>query len=242
MKSIEITIPVLNEEDTLELQVKKVLDYFSALPQHEYDLCLVIADNGSTDETRTIASKLVESNVDRVRLVEIEQRGVGLALQASWNTSQADIVGYMDLDLATDIEHVKDVMDLYSNNDVDIVYGSRLHNESVVVGRTIKREITSRAFNFLLKTYLSSNFSDGMCGFKFFKRQHIDSLMTNGASSGGWFFCTETLVVAEKLNLNVIELPVKWTDDENSKVKILSLSLEYLKAMRRLKSCLKKSV
>lgn len=241
MKSIEITIPVLNEEETLHSQVTKVLDFFNSIHHDEYDFSLVIADNGSTDQTRNIASRLAEANDSKLRLVEVDQRGVGLALQKSWSTSQADIVGYMDLDLATDISHLNDVIEIYSNRNVDIVYGTRLHKNSKVIGRTFKREVTSRAFNFILKTYLSSKFSDGMCGFKFFKRENIEPLLNNGAKSGGWFFCTEALVVGEKLNFKMAELPVKWTDDENSKVKILSLSLEYLKAMRRLKKCIKTS-
>ncbi|WP_417884110.1 glycosyltransferase [Vibrio rumoiensis] len=241
MKSIEITIPVLNEEETLHSQVTKVLDFFNSIHHDEYDFSLVIADNGSTDQTRNIASRLAEANDSKLRLVEVDQRGVGLALQKSWNTSQADIVGYMDLDLATDISHLNDVIEIYSNRNVDIVYGTRLHQNSKVIGRTFKREVTSRVFNFILKTYLSSKFSDGMCGFKFFKRENIEPLLNNGVKSGGWFFCTEVLVVGEKLNFKMAELPVKWTDDENSKVKILSLSLEYLKAMRRLKKCINTS-
>ncbi|MCD1213309.1 hypothetical protein B4946_18900 [Vibrio cholerae] len=60
-------------------------------------------------------------------------------------------------------------------------------------------------------------------------------MIQNGASSDGWFFCTELLVVSEKMKKNLVELPVKWTDDEESKVKIIPLAIEYLKAMRELK-------
>lgn len=58
----------------------------------------------------------------------------------------------MDLDLATDINHIRQVVEIFStNSSVDIVYGSRLHKDSEVIGRSVKREITSRIFNWILK-------------------------------------------------------------------------------------------
>ncbi|MCB0620017.1 MAG: glycosyltransferase family 2 protein, partial [Saprospiraceae bacterium] len=107
---------------------------------------------------------------------------------------------------------------------------------SRVIGRTLKREISSRAFNRILRWYLQVGFSDGMCGFKFLKRSHFDALHAGGARNDGWFFSTELLVVAEWLELKLYELPVQWTDDtSSSRVQILPLAKRYLAAMRDLK-------
>jgi len=235
--NLEITIPVLNEEKTLRFQVVKIMAYLESINIGTVDITLSIADNGSTDNTRDIAEKLEKEYPKKIRFVKVSKKGVGLALKTSWESSNADIVGYMDLDLATDINHIMQVVDIFStNNSVDIVYGSRLHKTSEVIGRSVKREITSRIFNWILKKYLSVGFSDGMCGFKFLKKSIFTEVIQNRASSDGWFFCTELLVVSEKMKKNLVELPVKWTDDEESKVKIISLSIEYLKAMRELKN------
>lgn len=236
MINLEITIPVLNEEKTLRFQVIKVITYLESINIDTFDITLSIADNGSTDNTRDIAEELEKEYPKKIRLVKVSKKGVGLALKTSWESSNADIVGYMDLDLATDINHIRQVVEIFStNNSVDIVYGSRLHKDSEVIGRSVKREITSRIFNWIIKTYLAVGFSDGMCGFKFLKRSIFTELIHNGASSDGWFFCTELLVVSEKMKKSLVELPVKWTDDEESKVKIIPLAIEYLKAMRELK-------
>ena len=48
-----------------------------------------------------------------------------------------------------------------------MVYGTRLHQDANVISRSLKREITSRLFNSILKKYLGTGISDGMCGFKF---------------------------------------------------------------------------
>jgi len=137
--------------------------------------------------------------------------------------------------MATDLCHLPEALNALANSGADVVYGSRLHKKSQVIGRTVTREIVSRSFNALVKGYLGTSFSDGMCGFKFLQRKHLGAILAQGAISDGWFFCTELLVAGQWLGLNLYELPVKWTDDPNSKVDIKKLTLEYINAMRQLK-------
>ncbi len=233
--TFDVTIPVLNEEPTLERQVKILhaflQEHFPAPNQWR----IVIADNGSTDRTFEIAENL-SKELSEVAVVKVPRKGVGLALKTSWGQSQADIVGYMDLDLATDLPHFLEAYDALANQGYDIVYATRLHPKAQVIGRTLKREIVSRGFNFLLKVYLGTHFSDGMCGFKFLKRSVYPKLYENGAQNDGWFFSTELLTVGEWLGFKLYELPVKWTDDvTSSRVKILPLATRYIKGMQVLK-------
>lgn len=232
---VDIVIPVLNEEETLNKNVRFIVNFLDESIGSQYDYRIVIADNGSTDGTQEIGLSLSTELEEKVAYFKVPAKGVGLALKSYWKESSADIVGYMDLDMATDLKHVHEALDCFKNSSIDIVYGSRLHRDSVVVGRTIKREITSRVFNWVLRMYLRTKFSDGMCGFKFLKRSVFEILLNKGAVSDGWFFCTEILVVGEWNRFNLHELPVKWTDDENSKVNIKKLTIEYLKAMKALK-------
>ncbi|MEL6143305.1 MAG: glycosyltransferase, partial [Bacteroidota bacterium] len=91
-------------------------------------------------------------------------------------------------------------------------------------------------FNWILRFYLETKFSDGMCGFKFLRRSILPTLMENGAENDGWFFSTELLAVAEWHNYRLFELPVKWTDDAgSSKVNIPRLARRYLASMQVLK-------
>ncbi len=234
--SIDITIPVLNEESTLKRQILVLHDFLKSQKKLNGQWKIVIADNGSTDNTVSIANGLIV-DFPEIQLLSVPARGVGLALKTSWGQSTADIVGYMDLDLATDLEHFVQAYNAIASDGYDIVYGSRLHPNSKVIGRTLKREITSRAFNFILKTYLDVGFSDGMCGFKFLKREVYADLHEGGAVSEGWFFSTELLTVAEWKGYRIFELPVKWTDDtSSSRVKIVPLAMQYLKAMKALKA------
>jgi glycosyltransferase involved in cell wall biosynthesis len=231
--TFDVTIPVLNEEKTLVQQVNILHTFLKQhFPTHN-QWRIVIADNGSTDATLALATELSVQNAD-IQVVKVPRRGVGLALKTSWTQSNADIVGYMDLDMATDLPHFLETYQALVDGN-DLVYATRLHPKSKVIGRTLKREITSRIFNFLLKTYLGVKFSDGMCGFKFLKREKLANLMANGAENDGWFFSTELLTIAEWNGLKLYELPVKWTDDPDSRVNISALAKQYLKAMQVLK-------
>ena len=232
---VDIVLPVYNEEPSLEQQVHKASLYIRENLSDLGDIRLVIADNGSTDQTADISKQLAQSN-QLIRFVQVARPGVGLALITAWLQSEADIVGYMDLDLATDLSHLREALEPLVHDVTDVVAGSRLQPGSRVVGRSLKREITSRSFNLIIRWYLGAAFSDGMCGFKFLQRKHLSAIIEEGAVSEGWFFSTELLVCAQYLGLRLLELPVTWTDDPNSKAQISKLAVQYILAMRRLKA------
>lgn len=238
---IEITIPVLNEEPSLDEKIRE-LNGFLDNNLHSYgDIKIIIADNGSTDRTQIISQSLAQE-LCRVEYIRLDRRGVGLALKSSWKKSTADIIGYMDLDLATDLTSLQPALNKLLSNEADIVTGSRLKKGATVVGRSALRNFTSVSFNKIVRVVFGTSFSDGMCGFKFLKRKIFNHIVSNGAASDGWFFATEVLVVGEYLKYRVYDLPVKWTDDPNSKVKVLKLAIEYLRQILRLKRALKKQV
>jgi glycosyltransferase involved in cell wall biosynthesis len=233
--TFDITIPVLNEEPTLDRQVRILHLFLSERFPDPQQWRIVIADNGSSDRTPEIAQALC-AELSGLAFLRVPEKGVGLALKTSWGQSTAAIVGYMDLDLATDLRHFPEAYSAIAEKNYDIVYGSRLHPKANVVGRTLKRELASRIFNRLLKVYLGVGFSDGMCGFKFLKRSAYQRLFEGGAQNNGWFFSTELLTVAEWLNLRIYELPVTWTDDAaSSKVRIIPLARRYWEDMKKLK-------
>ena len=230
--NLEITIPVLNEEETIKEKIKEMIDYTQKNILNK-NISFIIADNGSTDRTEQYSMDLIKE-YSNLRYIKLPEKGVGLALRTSWIESKADYVGYMDLDIATDLKALITVVDELEKG-TKIINGSRLLKESEVINRTLLREITSRGFNFLLKLILKIKFTDGMCGFKFLDRKVAQELINTGIDTKGWFFSTEMLVKAEWKNIKIKEIPVKWTDDRKSKVKILSLSSNYLKSIFKLK-------
>ena len=232
IQTFDLVIPVLDEEETLEEKALEAL--FFAQSNLQSKVCIKIADNGSQDRTEEIAVLLAEENPN-IEYIKVGVRGVGLALRTAWGASDADIVGYMDLDLATDLKHLIEVEENLLSGNYDIVNGSRLAKGARVINRKPIREVTSRGFNMLVRGLLGVKLTDGMCGFKFLKGNLAHEMLEKGLNTNGWFFSTELLVKSTWLGKRIKELPVTWTDDGTSKVNIKKLSMEYFKEILRLR-------
>lgn len=230
--SYDFVIPVLNEEKRLPEGLPRLYNYLVSLELQNFTI--TIADNGSTDQTDAVAQKLLTA-YPKARYLKVGQRGVGLALKKAWGESKADIVGYIDVDLATDIQHIPQMLRLFEVEQADLVNGSRNLRGSRVVNRSLVRTITSLVFNAILRAVLRVNFTDGMCGFKFLRRNVYQHLQSVGLHNDGWFFCTELLFVAEKSGMAVRELPVHWTDDRDSRVQLFRLTSYYLREIVKLR-------
>ena len=224
-----ITIPVFNEAKTLPAQLEKILTYIN---NEELDFELVVVNNNSTDNTKQILYEL--SLVYEFRVINLKKKGVGVALRESWDTAgENEIIGYMDLDLSTDLENLKNIDNLLRK--CEILTASRLEKSSKVFDRKISREIISRVFNIIIRMVFKSKLKDHMCGFKFMKSDQYITLKNKYRYSDDWFFLVEFLIIAQREGRNIISVPVVWRDDPNSKVKIISLSFSYLMSILKLK-------
>lgn len=230
-KTIEITMPVYNEESALEESITRVV-MFCEKELSAYDWHVTIADNASTDNTPIIATNL-SKKFPRVSTYRLEQKGRGRALKRVWSESTADYCSYMDIDLSTDIVHLPKLFEALDKG-YDIAVGSRLKKMSRVEKRTILREITSRGLNFLcIKLLFQTKFSDAQCGFKAVTRDVISNLIPK-ILDNSWFFDGELLIVGEKSGYKIYEEAVHWVDDPGSTVQLLPTIMGDLKVMFRL--------
>ena len=98
---VDIVVPVLNEEKILQSSIETLDEYMMENLPYRYQI--TIADNGSQDNTLKIAKNLAQ-NHQSVRVVRLAKRGRGRALKQVWQSSQADILTYMDVDLSTNLD------------------------------------------------------------------------------------------------------------------------------------------
>ena len=201
---------------------------------NEYKLTII--DNASTDETPQIAEKLC-NEYSQVHYIRIPEKGVGAAVRAGIRNNEEPIVGYMDVDLSTDITHLTDVVEIFKKDKtIDMVNASRWSKESDTKGRKWYRNVTSTGLTILLKLALKMKASDAICGFKFWKKESVERLITEaGESENGWFYIIELLLRAERLGMKICELPVRWQDDYNTKVTVIPLVKNYCKQIIRLR-------
>jgi glycosyltransferase involved in cell wall biosynthesis len=226
--TVEIAIPVHNEEAALERSVHR-LDAFCGehLP---YSFRIVIADNASTDRTEEIGEALA-AELPAVAYVRLTEKGRGRALRRVWSRSDADVLAYMDVDLSTGLEALLPLVAPLISGHSDLAIGTRLARGARVV-RGPKREVLSRTYNRLLHLSLRSRFSDAQCGFKAGRAATVKALLPQ-VEDQVWFFDTELLVLAERSGMRIHEVPVDWVDDPDSRVDIVRTALADLRGILR---------
>jgi putative flippase GtrA len=227
--TVEIAIPVHNEETALERSVRRLVDFCAEhLP---YSFRVVIADNASADRTQEIGEALA-AELDHVDYVRLSEKGRGRALRRVWSRSDAEVLAYMDVDLSTGLEALLPLVAPLISGHSDLAIGTRLARGSRVV-RGPKREVISRCYNRLLHLTLRSRFSDAQCGFKAGRATVIKAMLPR-VEDQAWFFDTELLVLAERSGLRIHEVPVDWVDDPDSRVDIARTALDDLRGIVRL--------
>jgi len=230
MKSYDCVIPVYNEAVDLEQNIR-ILHSFVTQNLSDYDWCIVIADNASTDATPDIAKRLC-ATMPRVAYEHLDQKGRGRALRQTWMRSNADFVSYMDVDLSTNLKAVPEMMALFEKGS-DVVIGSRIIAGAAIT-RCWHREILSRGWNFLVGAVFNTRFSDAQCGFKGISRDAKEILVPQ-CEDNKWFFDTELLVLADKQGFRMHEIAVEWIEDLGSTVHITKTMFDDLRAMIRLR-------
>lgn len=229
---VTIIFPVLNERLRLESGVTRTVEYLQKIRFEDYEILIV--DNGSEDETPEIAASLCEK-YNKVHYERIGVRGVGAAFRRGVELSRGEIVGYMDIDLSTNIKHLGEAIHIFeTRQEIEYINGSRFAAASDTRGRKWYRKITSQGLLILLKLFLGMKSTDAICGFTFVRRQTALSLVEGCSDDNGWFYMIEFLLRAEKRGVKILDYPVEWQEDYNTTVKVFKTICNYLVQIARL--------
>lgn len=228
---VEVVLPAYNEEHDLSRSVETLLAFLRSQPQCTWRVR--VADNASTDGTLAAAQALSKAHPE-VETLHLPQKGRGRALRTAWLQSDAAAVCYMDVDLSTDLQALPPLIAAVLDGGYDVAIGTRLARGSRVYQRTLKREVISRCYNLLIKLMFWTRFTDAQCGFKALSRDAAGRLLPQ-VQDNAFFFDTELLLIAEKRGLRICEVPVIWTDDPGTTVRVVNTALEDLRGLLRLR-------
>ncbi len=227
MVRASIVLPAYNEARNIERAVKAVIE---TMEKTGYDYEVIIAEDGSTDGTDKIASRLADGK-KIIHLHSDERLGRGKALERAFYSAKGKVVAFLDVDLSTDMSHLPELLEKAEKYGIAI--GSRLKKESKTE-RPAKRDIPSRIYNFLVRLLLGSKVSDHQCGFKAFRREVILSILPE-VKDNHWFWDTEVLVIAQRKGYEICEIPVKWKQGEETRVNVLRDSLYMFRRLLEMK-------
>jgi glycosyltransferase AglD len=226
---VSVVLPAYNEADKLEPAVTKISE---ALDEIGYPYEIVIAEDGSTDGTDQRAEELAQKR-PFVRHIHREKRqGRGTALNNAFKQCRGEIFVYMDLDLASDLKALKPLVQAILVEGYDFSTGSRLLPQSKVE-RSLRRDLSSKTFNFLVRQMLGSKVHDHQCGFKGFKREPT-MLLLDEVEATHWFWDTEILVRAHRHGFKIKEIPVEWKSGAGTKVNLFKDSYSMFKQIVKL--------
>lgn len=235
---VEFVIPCKNEAKVLDKNIARLLRYLEKKANYSYRV--VIASNGSTDNTPWLAKTIARKNPNLVRVVNSQTSGRGWILKRIWQISSARVVAYMDADLATDLASLPRLVNPLLSNQADIVIGNRHHPKSRS-HRTKLRQLMGHAYTALANLLLGLKIGDFQCGFKALRRNAAIDLLAHIKDSG-WFFDTELIDLALAKNYRLKEIPVKWRESSDSSVRFGSTIFSMIAGLNRLSRSKKKLI
>ena len=154
---ISIVIPAYNESKRIPFTLDKILDH---LRREEWDVEIIVVNDGSTDDTRAIVQTYAERN-PIIRLVENPgNRGKGYSIRNGMQRARGDILAFTDADYPCSMSELKKLIAGLSTGD-DVVIGSRwLDRNSQARLQPLYRRLLGRVFNWLTSMLLDLDFRD----------------------------------------------------------------------------------
>ncbi len=225
---LSIVIPAYNERACLRGAVLAALSY---LDDRDLDGEVIVVNDGSTDGTGEIADALAAEH-ERVRAEGHERnRGKGHAVRHGVRHARGDVIVFLDADLATPVGEIDKVLPAIEAG-AQMVVGTRQHPDAEIEhAQPPLRRFMGGAFRSLARTMLGLRASDITCGFKAFTRDTAHRVFAL-ATIDGWAFDAELLLIAQRLGLRVVEVPVRWADRRDSRVRPLRNALESWRQLR----------
>ena len=238
MPKICIVIPCYNE--SLRLNTSAFTKF---LDSHHLEYDLLFVNDGSTDNTIEILSKIISVYPNNCVLHTIKQNGgkaeaVRLGINLAHTKNEYNYIAYFDADLATPLLEIKLLYKIVIDNpEIVMVLCSRIKRLGANIRRKTKRHLLGRIFSTLASTVLKLPVYDTQCGAKLIKAEIIPYIFDKPFVTS-WIFDVEILARIRNHYKNdtssvLFEHPVtEWEDVEGSKLRfrhMIRVPLELIK-------------
>lgn len=212
---LSLVIPAYNEESRLPRTLSQV---FAFLQTQSYTAEVLVIENGSTDRTLEIAQDFARRHSNTAP-IHVEERGKGNAVRRGMLAGRGEYRFICDADLSMPIEQVNRFLPPTLQG-FDVAIGSREITGSTRYDEPAYRHWGGRLVNYLIQTLILPGLNDTQCGFKCFRAEVAEELFRRQTMSG-WSFDIEILYLARRRGYRVLEVPIDWRFDPNSKISAL---------------------
>ena len=221
MPSFAIIVPCYNEASRIQAS------QFISFVKEQSDIQFYFIDDGSTDNTENILSKMQQSS-SRITTISLgKNSGKGEAIRKGFIEALRHhhrFVGYLDADLSTGLEEFLRLKEIVAAKNLDLVLGSRIKKIDTIIERSLFRHIVGRIIATIIDQRFKLGVYDTQCGAKIFRSSVIEPIAHERFYTK-WFFDVEILLRIKKKHIDckAAEIPLcKWQNVLNSKLSILS--------------------
>jgi dolichyl-phosphate beta-glucosyltransferase len=215
---LTLILPAYNEVNRIAQTIAEARAYLdSRRLTHE----IIVAADGN-DGTRELVGEMSRDDPTLRVIGNVERRGKGYGIRQSVGLARGEIVGFTDADNKTPITEF-DKLEPFLLNGYEVVIGSRALRESRIERpQPLYRRLGAKGFSLLVHSVVGlSDIVDTQCGFKFFQRRiALDLFSRQGID--GYMFDVEILYLARQSGYRIAQVPVRWRDDRDSRLALLS--------------------
>ena len=215
---LTLVLPAYNEAERIAQTIDSIRSYFE---QRRISLEIIVSADGD-DGTREIVTKLSAEDA-RIQVIGNRGRcGKGCGVRNGFARASGSIVGFADADNKVPITEIEKLLPWFSRG-YDIVIGSRgMLDSQIEVLPPLHRRLGSRAFGVGMHALLGLwDISDTQCGFKFFL-QPVARALFSRQRIDGYMFDVEILHLAERLGYRIKEVGVRWRDDGDTRLRLIT--------------------
>lgn len=216
---LSIVIPCYNEARTIAATLETVTRWLAGTT---WSWEILVVNDGSRDATASETIRAARALApEQIRLLEHpENRGKGAAVRTGVLASTGRAVLLYDADGATPIGEAAQCLPHLAQG-ADVVAGSRRIAGSMIRRHQPRvRQILGACYTVLTNWLIAAHVSDITCGFKLLRGEAAHAIFSRMQVTG-WSFDAELFYLARRLGYRIVEAPVSWTHQPNTKVRLL---------------------
>ncbi len=216
---LSLVIPAHNEAHRLPETLERVLAF---LQRQAYTAEVLVVENGSTDATYEIAQAYAARH-SLIQVLREPRRGKGLAVRRGMLAARGAYRFMADADLSMPIEELPRFLPPRLQG-YDIAIASREAPGAVRYHEPAHRHLIGRAFNWMVRLMALPGLQDTQCGFKCFRGEVAEEVFRLQTLTG-MSFDVEVLFIARRRGYRIVEVPIPWYFNPDSRVRLVEDSL-----------------
>ena len=216
---LTIIIPAHNEQSRLPGTLEQLFEF---LERQAFPYEVIIVENGSSDRTHEIARAFAKGHA-AFRVIQNDRRGKGLAIRRGMREARGEYLFFCDADLSMPVAEIGKFLPPQLDS-MDIAIASREAPGSVRYDEPYYRHLTGRVFNTLIRLLVLPGLQDTQCGFKCIRAEVAGDIYPYQTLTG-WAFDVELLYIARRRGYRIVEIPIHWYFNADSKISVVRDSL-----------------